>query len=167
MLALGLILFKNLVMAISSPFMSPLSERTEEILLGATSDVHFSASQMLSDLIRGLRIALRNIIRELFYTLLLFLVGLIPFFSPFAPIVIFLVQSYYAGFGNMDFTLERHFKVRDSVRFVRSNRWLALGNGAFFILLLFTGLGFIIVLPLGTVGAAMVTVPRLNREGSN
>jgi CysZ protein len=117
---------------------------------------------MLKDLIRGLRLAIRNIIRELFFTILLFLVGLIPLFSPFVSIAIFILQAYYAGFGNMDFTLERHFNVKGSVRFVRQHRGIAIGNGAFFLLLLFTGFGFLVALPLGAVAAAQETVPHLS-----
>jgi CysZ protein len=165
-IALGLILFKHLVMALASPFMSPLSEKTEEILSGRPSTATFSAAQMLKDLVRGLRLAIRNIVRELFFTLLLFLVGLIPIFSPFVSIAIFIVQAYYAGFGNMDFTLERHYNVRGSVRFVRQHRGLAIGNGTFFLLLLFTGIGFLVALPLGTVAAAQEMVPGLRtKEG--
>ena len=163
-IALGLILFKHLVMAIASPIMSPLSEKVEKIVSGRESSVPFTLSQILQDLVRGLTIALRNIIRELFFTLVLFLIGLIPLFSPFVSIAIFGVQSYYAGFGNMDFTLERHFKVRGSVRFVRGNKGLALGNGAVFLLLLLTGIGFLFALPLGAVAATLETVKRLEKQ---
>lgn len=157
--ALGLILFKNLVIALASPFMSPLSERIEKELTGRKRDT--TPGQFVKDLVRGIRIALRNIIRELFYTLLLFLLGLIPIFTPFTTILIFLVQSFYMGFGNIDFTLERHFSVQGSVSFVRKNRGLALGNGAAFMLLLFTGIGFLFALPLGTVAATTETLKRL------
>jgi CysZ protein len=36
-----------------------------------------------------------------------------------------LVQSYYAGFGNMDYTLERHFKYRE-YRFCKRHRGFAM-----------------------------------------
>lgn len=162
--ALGLILFKHLVMALASPFMSPLSEKTEGILQGRSAAPPFSLSRIMGDLIRGLRIALRNILRELFFTLSLFLAGLIlPILSPVIPVAIFIVQAYYAGFGNMDFALERHFGVRGSVRFVRRNRGLAIGNGAAFLLILLTGIGFLFALPLGAVAATLETVPALEK----
>lgn len=160
-IAIGFILFKHLVMAVSAPFMSFLSEKIERHLQGRQDINGFSTTQMLEDLVRGIRIALRNIIRELFFTLVLFILGLIPIFSPFTAIGIFLVQAYYAGFGNIDFTLERHFKVRESVQFVRQNRGLALGNGTIFLLLFLTGIGFLIALPLGTVAATTETLKRL------
>ena len=63
----------------------------------------------------------------------------------------------------MDFTLERHFGYRDSVRFARDFRWLAIGNGAAYLLLLFTGIGFLVALPLGTAAATMETVERIEK----
>lgn len=160
--AIGLILFKHLVLAIASPAMSFLSEKVEKIVNGHSPAIPFTPARMLGDILRGLRIALRNIIRELFYTILLFIAGmLIPIFSPFTTAAIFAVQSFYAGFGNMDFTLERYYRVKGSVRFVRANRWLALGNGVVFMALLLTGIGFLFALPLGTVAATRETLKRL------
>lgn len=164
---IGLILFKHLVLAIASPFMSFLSEKVENAMTGSIGGISLTVPQMLKDLIRGLTIAIRNIIRELFYTLLLFLLGvLIPIFLPFTTIFIFLVQAFYAGFGNIDYTLERHFNVRGSVQFVRKNRGLAIGNGAIFVLLLLTGIGFLFALPLGTVAATTETMKRISPQST-
>jgi len=161
LVALGLILYKNLVMALASPFMSLLSERIERNLGAGIDDSPLTVRRILSETIRGLRIALRNIIRELLITLLLLLLGLIPIFAPFTAILIFATQAFYAGFGSMDYILERHFNMRDSVRFVRANRGLAIGNGTVFLLILMTGVGFLIALPLSTVAATTETLKRL------
>lgn len=160
----GLLVFRHIVMALSAPVMSPLSEKIEEILMGKSGEVSFSLAKAVEDLIRGIRISLRNLIRELGITLLLLLFGMVPLFSIFSGAGIFLLQSYYAGFGNIDFTLERHLGVKDSVRFVRKNAGLAIGNGLVFMLLLLTGLGFVLALPLGTVAATLETVKRLDRQ---
>jgi len=165
-IAIGLIIFRQLVIALASPFMSPMSEKIEARIRGKKKEIPFTVSQFFSDLVRGLTIALRNIIRELFFTFLLFLLGLIPLFAPFTAILIFVVQSYYAGFGNMDFTLERHFRVRGSVRFVRRHWGLAIGNGAIFLLLLLTGIGFLFAIPLGAAAATSETVKRLEKESA-
>ena len=160
----GLIVYKHAVLILSAPFMSPLSEKVENHLLGKEHSIRFSIPQMISDILRGLRIAMRNIIRELFYMLLLVILGLLPIFSPFAAIGIFLVQAFYAGFGNIDYTLERHLNVRDSIHFVRANRMLALGNGVVFMGLLAIGIGFLIAPPLGTIAATVETVKRLDSK---
>lgn len=158
--ASGLIAFKYIIMIVASPFMSFLSERIETKMYGK-KDVPFSIPGIINDLIRGLRIALRNISYELLLTVLLLLLGLVPLIGLASPFLIFLVQAYYAGFGNMDFTLERHFRVRDSVNFVKQNRMLAIGNGTAFVLLLLTGIGFLFALPLGTVAAATEILPMI------
>ncbi len=159
--AAGLILFKSLVIAVSSPIMSPLSEKVEKHLTGSPGHVSVTLPEIVSDIVRGVRISIRLIIRELFFTIILLLIGLIPFFSPFVAVAIFIVQAYYAGFGNMDFALERHFRVRDSVRFVRQHRALAIGNGVVYLLLLVTGIGFLFALPLGVIAATVETAKRV------
>jgi CysZ protein len=159
--AIGLILYKNLVMALASPFMSKLSERIEKRSEFYAHEAPYSSARILKEIVRGLRIALRNISREIFFTILLLLIGLIPIFSPFVVVMIFLVQAYYAGFGSMDYTIERHLNVRSSIRFVRDYRWLAIGNGTVFVLLLMTGIGFLVALPLSTAAATPEVLKRL------
>ena len=158
----GFILFKHLVIACVSPFMTPLAQKVEEHLTGNyTKYSGFNGTKAIKDLFRGLRIATRNIFKELLYVIPLFLLGLIPILTIPCMILIFLIQAYFAGFGNMDYTLEGHFSVRDSTRFVRKHRWLAIGNGTVFLLLLGTGIGFLVAPPLAAVAGAKETVKRL------
>ena len=162
LVAFTLLIFRYIIMAIASPFMSLMSERLEQKLYPDRPATPFSISKMLSDLVRGVRIALRNIIREIFLTILLLILGIIiPILGPFIPVAIIAVQAYYAGFGNFDFTLERRMNVRESVRFVKANRMLAMGNGIVFVLLLMTVVGFLFALPLGTAAGAVVTLEEL------
>ena len=162
----GLLIYKHAILMLSAPFMSPLSEKVENHLKGNPHSIKFSIPQMISDLIRGAKIALRNIIRELFYMALILVLGLLPFFSPISAILLILVQAFYAGFGNIDYTLERHFNLRESVQFVRANRGLALGNGLVFVGLLALGIGFLIAPPLGAVAGTIESVKRLGRRGN-
>jgi len=69
----SLFVFKYLVLIISSPFMSFLSEKVEEIEFGAM-ETTWSIGSLFTDLMRGIRISLRNLIRELFYVLVLMIV---------------------------------------------------------------------------------------------
>lgn len=163
--ALGLILFKNLVVALASPFMSFLSEKVERILYGSDAP-EFTLRQFFSDLVRGVRIAVRLLLRELLFTFLLFLLGLIPVFAPVIPFALFAVQAYYAGAGNLDFTLERYFRVRGSIAFVRRYRGIALGNGIVYLLLFFTGIGFVFALPLGTIAGTQEALKKIRQEES-
>ena len=160
---LAFILFKNLLIGIMSPFMSPLSERIEDILQGEEIEkVPFSFTRIIREMIRGLRISFRNIIKEILFTILLLILGLFPLFSAISGILIFLIQAYYAGFGNLDYTLERRFSVSQSVAFVRENKGLALGNGIVFLLiLLIPFLGIIIAPPLATAAGTLETLKRI------
>lgn len=154
----ALTLLKTLVQAALSPFMSMLSEQAEARLSGAQVPAPGLAG-ILSDIWRGLRISLRNLWRELLYVLGLTLLGmLIPGIgSVLSTIAVFAVQAYYAGFSNMDYTLERHrYPVAESVRFVRAHRGLAIGNGAVFLLLLMIPVAGLFLAPvLGTVAATL------------
>ena len=160
--AVALAIFKVLVIALCAPFMSPLSEKIEAHITGRPAKGGFQPARIIREMLRGLGINLRNLFWELFLTLLLVILGLvIPILAPLTPVLIFLVQAYYAGFGNMDFTLERHFSYRDSILFVRDFKGLAMGNGTAYLLLLFTGIGFLVALPLGVIASTIETVERI------
>jgi len=162
---IGVLSLKYIVMIVVSPFMSLLSEKVEANLTGKTNNASFNMKDAISDIMRGIKVSFRNIFRELFFTFLLFLFGLIPVIGWVTPIFIFMVQAYYAGFGNMDYTLERHFKVKQSVNFARQHKGLMIGNGTPFMLLLMTGIGFLIAPPLATVAATLESVERLDKAG--
>lgn len=163
--AIGLILYKHIIMALSAPFMSPVSEKIEAHLTGIKPHSNRNTS-FQEQLWRGIRINVRNLGKELLVTLPILLLNFIPLIGNIAStVILFLVQSYYAGFGNMDYTLERHFKYRDSIQFVRKYRGIAIGNGMVFMLFLFIPvIGVIIVLPLSVTAASLKTVKLLEAE---
>lgn len=157
----SLFLLKYVVLIISSPFMSLLSEKVEEIELGERS-IPWSIGSLIGDLIRGIRISLRNIIREFFYIILLMILGLFPLVGLVSVALTFLVQAFYAGFGSIDYMLERHFDIRDSVRFVKSHKQYAAGLGTVFLLLSMTGIGVLFAAPLTTVAATRRLAPEID-----
>ena len=160
-LVIGLILFKHIIMALSAPFMSPVSEKIEEYFTGkpVVKERNTSFSQQLY---RSIKISLRNLSQELLFTLPILLLKFIPVVNIFSTALLFLVQAYYAGFGNMDYTLERHFSYKESVTFIRKNRGLAIGNGiGFLLLLLIPIVGLVLVLPLSVTSASVITVDLL------
>ncbi|WP_458628132.1 EI24 domain-containing protein [Winogradskyella sp. PC D3.3] len=163
--AIGLILYKHIIMALSAPFMSPVSEKIETHLTGIDKHNHRTSS-FQEQLWRGIRINVRNLGKELLITLPILLLNFIPLIGNIAStVILFLVQAYYAGFGNMDYTLERHFKYRESIQFVRKYRGVAIGNGIVFMLFLFIPvIGVIIVLPLSVTAATLKTVELLKNE---
>lgn len=160
-IVIGLILFKHIIMALSAPFMSPVSEKIEAHFTGNPAHSHRDTT-FTQQLWRGIRINGRNLLMELLLTIPILLLKFIPIVNIFSTILLFMVQAYYAGFGNMDYTLERHFQYKDSLQFVRKHRGLAIGNGIVFILfLLIPVVGVILVLPLSVTAASTRTVEAL------
>ena len=158
----GFISFKYIIMALSAPFMGPISKIIEDDINGVVSQVKTSTPSGL--LMRGIRISLRNLLRELVLSIPILLFGLIPVVGFFSVVMLFLMQAYFAGFGNMDYTLERHFSYQKSVFFVKKNKGIAMGNGIVFMLfLLIPFLGVILVHPLSVTAATIVTVKSINK----
>lgn len=162
-IALGLIAYKHIVMALSAPFMSPVSEKIEAHLY-ANVHQHRNTSNA-SQLLRGLKINLRNLVWELLLSIPFLLLSLIPVVGVLATASLFLIQAYYAGFGNMDYTLERHFSYRESINFVKAHRGFATGNGIVFMLfLLIPFVGIILVLPISVTAASTTTLQLLKKQ---
>jgi CysZ protein len=163
----GFVIFKYTLQVIAAPFMSLLSENLEKELTGemVRSD-GFNLKDFLHDLVRGARLAIRNLIRELFYVSLLFLLGLFPLIAVGTWLAIFLVQAFYAGFGNYDYALERHYDFKNSILFARRNKISCIVNGSVFLLILMIPVfGVIIALPLSTIAGTIHLVEIHNHEG--
>ena len=159
-LVFGLLIYKHIVLALSSPFMSPVSEKIEEYLYGRNHE-HRTTS-FKDQLVRGIRISLRNITKELMITIPILLLSVIPILGFFSTVFLFLIQAYYAGFGNIDYTLERHYNYKESIDFVSKNKGIAIGNGIIFILfLLIPVVGVIFILPLSVTAATTETTRKI------
>jgi CysZ protein len=159
--ALGLLAYKHIVLALAAPFMSPVSEKVEAHLYPGAHEYRNTTDA--SQLMRGIKINVRNLCWEIGLTIPIFLIGLIPVVGFYSAAMVFLIQAYYAGFGSMDYTLERHYGFRESVRFVKNNRGAAIGNGIIFVLLLFIPIiGIILVLPISVTAASVSTLRLIN-----
>lgn len=164
-LLLGLLIYKHAVMALASPFMTPVSEKIEMHLTGKQIDPTDTAAEYIAALMRGIKINARNLLLELLITFPLIILGFIPLVNIVTAVMIFYVQAYYSGFGNMDYTLERHRSYKETIKFVRKNSGVAVGNGTIFILLLFIPVvGMCLALPLSTAAATVDTVKKLNSK---
>lgn len=161
---IGLMLYKYIVLAISAPFMGVVSEKIELHLNGGFY-TDCKKTTFIAQLWRGIQVNVRNLGMELFITFPLLLLKFIPVVNLFSTILLFLIQAYYAGFGNMDYTLERYFSFKESLGFVKKNKGYSIGNGIVFIGCLFIPvLGIIIVLPLSVTAATIQTIALLNKE---
>ena len=162
-IALGLIAYKHLIMAFSAPFMSPVSEKIEAQFYAGVHQ-HRNTTNT-GQLVRGIKINLRNLFWELLLSIPFLILSLIPVLGILATVMLFLIQAYYAGFGNMDYTLERHLRYRESINFVKKHRGYAIGNGIVFMLfLLIPVAGIILVLPISVTAASKTTLELLDQK---
>jgi CysZ protein len=160
----GFMIYKHIIMALSAPFMSPVPEKIEAYLTNSALHSHRKTS-FKEQLWRGIRINIRNLFKEILFTIPILIIGFIPVIGFISAVLLFLIQAYYAGFGNMDYTLERHLKYSESISFVRKNRGIAIGNGIVFMLfLLIPVLGVIMVFPFSVTAASTETVKLLQTE---
>jgi CysZ protein len=156
-------LFRYLLLIVSFPFMSLVSREVESLSYPHVFISSAGALGFLKELLRGVRISAILIWRELLFLLLLFLLTLIPGMAlPVMPLM-FIVQAYFAGSSNLDYTLERYYSVRDSLSFMQSNKHLAAGNGIVFLLLLCIPVVGLFIAPIwSTVAASIATLERLH-----
>lgn len=158
---LGLFLLKYLLLIILSPIMSVMSEGIERKLNANFQSPKFTLSNAVSDILRSLLINVRNLTKELLITLVLLVLSFIPGVAIVTTPLIFIVQAYYAGFGLLDYWMERHYKVRESVQYVRSNRLNAVGIGSVYLLILLVPIaGFMIAPVLGAAAATIYAVDK-------
>lgn len=127
-------LFKFLFLIIGSPVFAYLSEKTESIMEG--KDFPFSVRQLLKDILRGVRIALRNLLWQTVYVVSILIVSFIPIFGWVAPLVALMVECYYFGFSMLDYSSERNkLSAAQSIEFIGRHKGLAIGNGLVFYMM--------------------------------
>ena len=127
-------LFKFLFLIIGSPVFAYLSEKTEAIMEG--KDFPFNIKQLMKDILRGIRIALRNLLWQTVYVLSIFILSFIPLVGWIAPLVALMVECYYFGFSMLDYSSERNkLSASQSIEFIGRHKGLAIGNGLVFYLM--------------------------------
>lgn len=126
-------LFKYVWLIVGSPVFSYLSEKTDSILHGR--EYPFSTQQLLKDILRGIRIALRNALWQTVYMIAILLLSLIPLVGWATPILALLVECYYYGFSMLDYSCERRkMNAAESIFYIGRHKGLAIGNGIVFYL---------------------------------
>jgi CysZ protein len=164
-LIIGFLFYKYLVFIIFIPFLGPLSEKIEEHLTGKLAGYSFlNFKRFVVDIFRGFKISIRLIYKEMIWLIILFFIGLIPIFTPFIPIFVFIIQSFYAGYGNFDWALERYYNVDDRIEFIGKNKSLALGNGlAFNFIISIPLIGFFLAPALSVAAATISVISQLQK----
>ncbi len=126
--------FKYLFLIIGSPVFAWLSEKTESILQNTTYP--FALKKFLSDVLRGVKIALRNTLWQTVYTISVLILALVPVIGWATPVWAIFIECFYFGFSMLDYTSERKgLSASESIDFIGRHRGLAIGNGMIFYLL--------------------------------
>lgn len=145
---------KYVVLILLSPLLSYASERTEELLTGASTP--FSLRRWVREVVRGIGMALRNGFLELGINVLVWAATLLlPWLAPLSAIFLWLVSCWFYGFSMFDYMHERHgLGLRASVSTARERRGMVLANGMLFNLLMKVPLLGMMAAPLlAAVGA--------------
>ncbi|MEO8770569.1 MAG: EI24 domain-containing protein [Ferruginibacter sp.] len=127
-------LFKFLFLIIGSPVFAYLSEKTESII--ENKEFPFNFKQLATDIVRAIKIALRNMLWQSVYVITILILSFIPIIGWPAPVVALLVECYYLGFSMLDYSSERNkMTAPQSIDFIGRHKGLAIGNGIVFYLL--------------------------------
>jgi len=161
---------KYLILALMSPVMALLSEKTETILTGKLYP--FDGQQLVRDIVRGIGLAIRNFFVEIFLTVILiwgldlFLTIFIPplgiILSPVFALLSFFIGAYFFGFSTMDYYNERQrLSFGESIKSVRNKKGIAIGNGTIFSLIFMIP---VIGVTISTVTCTVAATLALNKE---
>ena len=127
-------LFKYLFLILGSPVFAYLSEKTESIIEGR--DFPLSFLQLLSDIFRGIRLALRNTLWQAVFTISILILSFFPVVGWVTPVIMLFVECYYYGFSMLDYSCERHkLSPSESIEYITRHKGLAIGNGMMFFLM--------------------------------
>jgi len=149
--------FKYIFLIIGSPVFSYLSEKTGAIM--ENKEFPFSFNQLLKDIARSVKLALRNSLWQTVYILSILILSFIPFIGWFTPFFAILIEAYYLGFSMLDYSCERNkLSASQSIAFISDHKGLAIGNGiVFYLMHLLVGVGWILA-PSYSVIAATISL---------
>lgn len=123
--------FKYAWLIVGSPVFAFLSEKTESIITGR--EAAFSFQVLISDIFRGISIALRNALWQTVYFVAIFILALIPLLGWITPLMAVLLECFYYGFSMVDYSCKRRkMTMAGSIFFVNHHKGSAIGNGLVF-----------------------------------
>ena len=147
--------FKFLFLIIGSPVFAYLSERTQSILEGKNFPLSFP--QLLKDMWRGSKIALRNLLWQTVYVLTILILSFLPVVGWIAPLIALLTECYFFGFSMLDYSSERNkLSPTQSIEFISRHKGLAIGNGlVFYLIHLIPVLGWLVAPSYAVIAATL------------
>ena len=157
-------LFKFLFLIIGSPVFAYLSEKTAAIM--EDREFPFSFAQLLKDIGRAIRLALRNACWQTVYLVSILILTFIPVVGWFTPLFALLIECYYLGFSMLDYSCERNkLSASQSVALISEHKGLAIGNGMVFYTMHWIPVAGWILAPSYAVVAATVSMYKIQGRG--
>lgn len=151
--------YKYLNLILLSPVLALLADKIYTIQTGR--EIPFNWSTFVNNVIRGVAIAFKNLIKELFLTVLISLFAFTVILSPLVPILLFLLQSYYYGFSMMDYYNELDgISAKKSSQVVWENKALVAGNGMCFSMMLLIPFFGPLIAPILSLTAMFVSIEK-------
>jgi CysZ protein len=137
-----------IVLTLLSPVNTFLSERIEFQLTG--KKFPFSISIILRDVWRMLRVVTYLLLLEFFFLFMYWLV--LGWYNPinwFDDLVFFCIAAFFYGISFFDYSFERHgLGLSKTMRYAKSNLWLMLFSGGFFLVIFSIPVAGIIIAPV-------------------
>lgn len=147
--------FKYIWLILGSPVFAYLSEKTEAIIEG--KEYPFNFRQLLKDIVRGIRLSLRNVLWQTVYTFTLLILSFVPLLGWITPLMALFVECYYYGFSMLDYSCERQkLSPLQSIEFISKHKGLAIGNGLIFYLMHgLIGIGWVLAPAYAVIAATL------------
>jgi len=129
-----LAVYKSIILIFYSPVIAYLIEIVDQKNRGI--ELPFAMEQFLKDTVRGVSIAIRNILLECICIVVILTLTFVPVVNLTQPIMFWLVSAYFLGFSMMDYSLERkRLSARSSINYIKRNKSMAVGVGSIFQLM--------------------------------
>jgi CysZ protein len=148
-------IYKYILLTVASPLYAYISERTATALTG--QEFQFNFKQLMIDIVRGVKLSIRNLFRQSFLSIVLIILSFIPIIGLISAALFIVLDSYYYGFAMLDYNFEREkLNAQSSIAIIRKNKGLAIGNGLiFYCLFLIPVIGIVIGAPLSAMAATI------------
>lgn len=156
---------KYIILILLSPVLAFLSEATEKRLTG--NDYPFVMKEFIHDVVRGIGIAIRNMLLEYLVIITLFVISFfVPVLTPITMAIGYVAGWYFYGFAMFDYTNERRrLSIKESVRYLRKHKGMVIGNGMMFSIIFSVPLLGPIFAPIMAVTSATMSVHEVTGLG--
>ncbi len=146
--------FTAVGMVLASPLNDLLSEKVENVYCGSEKKLDVPIRFTVQAALLSAWDSVKNLVKQLFFSILCLPFLLVPIIG-FLPL--FLVGSYFAGFGYVDTAMARNFlRARHKKVLSRNRFWKILGLGVTMQILFFIPLLGLLLLPVGVTAGTLV-----------